>query len=155
MEDLDDALKTGKEMTTIAPLRRRLRTRLRRYETAAPPVDRALRNTRVLARRAVAALHAGESPPAGFSPVLRELADAVLILRDELAAGHPPDGARAAILEAAARLDGVSTARAGLSTAAMIAQLRSIVVDLLEATGTDRETALAALPPLTRPADGH
>ncbi|GIH79396.1 FUSC family protein [Planobispora longispora] len=155
VEDLDDALKTGKEMTTIAPLRRRLRTRLGRYETAAPPVDRALRNTRVLVRRAVAALHAGETPPASFSPVLRELAAAVLTLRDELAAGHPPDGARAAIMEAAARLDGVPTALAGFSTAAMIAQLRSIVVDLLEATGTDRETALAALPPLTRPADGH
>ncbi|GGK94834.1 hypothetical protein Ppa06_49190 [Planomonospora parontospora subsp. parontospora] len=151
VEAFGQALETGREITAIAPLRRRRRQRFLRYETAWTPVDHALRNMRVLSRRAVVALSQAESPPAALPAALRELAGAVLLFRDELAAGRPPDGARAAVMGAAARLAEMPPGRSGLSTDAMTAQLRSVVVDLLEATGADREAAVAALPPLPPP----
>ncbi|GIH92828.1 aromatic acid exporter family protein [Planobispora siamensis] len=151
VDDLDTALKTGREIASIAPTRRRLRRQLLRYETAAEPVDHALRNTRVLTRRAVVALAEGEQPPAAISLTLRELADAVLLFRDELAAGERPSGTREAVTGAAARLRDVPVEGTGLSTGAMTAQLRSVVVDLLLATGLDHETAAASLPPRPRP----
>ncbi|GIH99436.1 hypothetical protein Pta02_14450 [Planobispora takensis] len=150
VDDLGTAVKTEREITSISPMRRRLRRQLLRYETAAEPIDHALRNTRVLTRRAVVALSEGERPPAAISLALRELADAALLFRDELAAGGRPSGTREAVTGAAARLRDVPTEGAGLSTGTMTAQLRSVVVDLLLATGLDHETAAAALPPLPR-----
>ncbi len=146
VEEFRTALKMGREIATISPLRRRQRHELARYEEASVPVDHALRNTRVLTRRAIVALSGAETTPPSFSPSLRALAAATSLLRDELAAGKDPAGARTAILEVADGLGGDLADRAGFSGDVMTAQLRSIVVDLLQATGADRETAIAALP---------
>lgn len=141
------ALDTGREIATLSPVRRRRRRReLALYETTGVPVDHALRNTRVLTRRAIVALSREEPLPPGLSSSLRSLAKAVVLLRDELAAGRDPAGARAAILGVAAHMNEGGTGRTGFSGDVMTAQLRSIIVDLLQATGADRETAIAALP---------
>ncbi|MBG0817096.1 FUSC family protein [Planomonospora sp. ID82291] len=151
VEAFGRALETGREITAIAPLRHRRRERFLRYDTASTPVDLALRNMRVLSRRALVALSQAESPPAALPTALRELAGAVLLFRDELEAGLPPEGTRAAVTKAAALLSEMPPGRAGLSTDAMTAQLRSVIVDLLEATGADREAAAAVLPPIAPP----
>ncbi|GAA3469600.1 FUSC family protein [Nonomuraea roseola] len=146
VEQLSEALQTGREIATISPVRRRhRRLLLLRYENAARPVDHALRNTRVLARRALVALDQGASVPVGLAPALRQLSAAVLLLRDELASGREPAGAREAIAAVAAAQTGDRT---GFSADVMTAQLRSIIVDLFQATGADRESAAASLPPL-------
>lgn len=153
IENFRAALKTGQEIATISPLRRRQRRELARYETASVPVDHALRNTRVLARRTIAALSRAEATPPALSRSLRALAAATSLLRDELAAGHEPSEARTAILDVADHLGDdlgdESADRSGFSSDVMTAQLRSIIVDLLRATGADRETAIAALPQQT------
>ncbi|MFC4056822.1 aromatic acid exporter family protein [Planomonospora corallina] len=154
MEAFGKALETGREITAISPLRHRRRQRFLRYETALTPLDHALRNLRVLCRRAVVALGQREVQPPLLARALRELADAALLFRDELAAGKPPDGTAATVLKVASRLGEVPAGRSGLSTDAMIAQLRSVVVDLLVAAGLDREAATAALPPPAHPAGG-
>ncbi|GAA2869313.1 aromatic acid exporter family protein [Streptosporangium fragile] len=153
VEEFRDALRTGKEITAISPLRRRWRERLLRYEKAGAPVDHALRNTRVLTRRTIVALREKETPPPTLSRALHALAEAALLLRDELAAGRDPAAARTAVLDVARHLSGDASGRSGFSADAMTAQLRSIIVDLLQATGTDRDTAVAALPPRNTPAD--
>ncbi|MEU6710434.1 FUSC family protein [Nonomuraea sp. NPDC046802] len=145
VEEFRQALETSREIATISPLHRHRRTRLEGYEKAAVPLDHALRNARVLARRAIVALD-GSSPLPPWLPVaLRELADATQVLRAELAAGETPEQAARAIMSVASRQ---GSERWGFSADVMIAQLRSIIVDLLQATGTEREEAVAALPPL-------
>jgi len=150
IEDFKDALKAGKEIATIAPIRWHRRNELDHYREAAVPVDYALRNTRVLARRALAALRDGEQVPDILPDVLRAYADAVDLLRTELARGDRPEGARKAVRDAARTATTNELGGDGFSTRVVLAQIRSVAVDLLQATGLSRADAVAALPPLTR-----
>jgi len=141
VDALADAVDAGFEITAIAPLRRRHRGELARLRAAVRPVDLALRNARVLARRGDAALRDGERPDADLIAVLRRLAEAVGVLRRELTTGESTDGARVALLDTAA---GVPARGGGYSAEVVVAQLRSMLVDLLGATGMDRDEAVAA-----------
>ncbi|MCF6476106.1 aromatic acid exporter family protein [Nonomuraea sp. MG754425] len=152
VEEFRQALATSREIATISPLHRHRRPRLEAYEKAAVPLDHALRNARVLARRAIVALDGSSELPPWLPRALRELAEATLLLRDELATGLPPERSGRAILSVAAYQE---ARRWGFSADVMIAQLRSIVVDLLQATGTERAEAVAALPPLDFPPEPH
>lgn len=148
VEEFRDALDAGGEIATIAPIRWRRRGELERYRAAADPVDFALRNVRVLLRRMRAALADGESVPDGLCEVLDELATATELLRDELAAGKDPEAARRAASAAARAASGELLGRGGFSMGVVVAQIRSIAVDLLVAAGVNREDARAALPRL-------
>ncbi|MFD7657981.1 aromatic acid exporter family protein [Actinosynnema sp. NPDC059797] len=149
VNEFRSALKTGGEIAAIAPIRWRSRHDLGRYETAAAPLDYALRNTRVLARRALAALRDGEQAPEVLPGVLREYAAAVDLLRTELGRGEEPKRARTAVCEAA-RATTQQLGGEGFSTRVVLAQVRSVAVDLLQATGLSRAEAAESLPPLTR-----
>jgi uncharacterized membrane protein YgaE (UPF0421/DUF939 family) len=146
IEELREALRAGKEITFISPLHWRWRRQLLRYETASAPVDHAIRNTRVLARRTMVALREREPTPESFPEAASALARATLLLRDELAAGRDPAMARAAVLALIDHASVTPCGRAGFSADVMTAQLRSIIVDLLLAAGADRDTAVSALP---------
>lgn len=149
IDDFRAALQAGGEIATIAPIRWRRRDELGRYQAAAVPIDLALRNTRVLARRALAALRDGEVLPEILPDVLRSYADAVDLLRTELAQGGEPEKARAAIREAASAATAHQLGGDGLSTKVVLAQVRSTAVDLLQATGLNRAEAVESLPPLS------
>ncbi|MFD8530954.1 aromatic acid exporter family protein [Streptosporangium canum] len=151
VEEFEAALENSKEIIMISPLRRHHRARLTRYETAAVPVDLALRNARVLVRRTLAALGEASPPPAALAELLREVSEAALLLQLELGAGREPMLARQALLAVAAR---ERPKNLGFSANVIIAQLRSIAVDLLEATGMDHDAASAALTPLNEPSEG-
>src|SRR5436305_5212381 len=89
-----DALAAAREAATLAPVFWRSRGPLAQYIDAAVHIDHALRNGRVLVRRTVALLRDGEEVPAPLVDALRQLADAVVLLRDDLAAGNEPVRAR-------------------------------------------------------------
>src|SRR5207248_8021321 len=89
-----NALAGAQEAATLAPVRWRSRGPLAQYLDAAEHVDHALRNARVLARRTVALLRDGEGVPDGLVDALDGLADAVTLLRDELAGGVEPERSR-------------------------------------------------------------
>ncbi|MET8336977.1 FUSC family protein [Streptosporangium canum] len=150
VEEFEAALENSKEIIMISPLRRHHRARLTRYETAAVPVDLALRNARVLVRRTLAALGEASPPPAALAELLREVSEAALLLQLELGAGREPMLARQALLAVAAR---ERPKNLGFSANVIIAQLRSIAVDLLEATGMDHDAASATLTPLNEPSE--
>ncbi|MEV4187402.1 FUSC family protein [Streptosporangium canum] len=150
VEEFEAALENSKEIIMISPLRRHHRARLTRYETAAVPVDLALRNARVLVRRTLAALGEASPPPAALAELLREVSEAALLLQLELGAGREPMLARQALLALAAR---ERPKNLGFSANVIIAQLRSIAVDLLEATGMDHDAASATLTPLNEPSE--
>ncbi|MFF0321833.1 aromatic acid exporter family protein [Nonomuraea angiospora] len=151
VEEFEHALETAKEITMISPLHWHRKARLARYETAAVPVDLAMRNARVLSRRTLASLGEASPPPTALAEALREVSEAALLLQLELGAGREPTLARQALLAVAARErpDGL-----GFSAHVIIAQLRSVVVDLLQATGMEHEAATDSLTPLDEPAAG-
>lgn len=152
IDDYKAALVTGSEIAKIAPIRWRAKDELRRYQTAAGPVDYAIRNTRVLARRSMAALKADERIPDGVPEVLTDYADAVDCLRGELEKGKTPSQTREAVRDAARHLTARRLGGDGFSSKVVLAQIRSVAVDLLQATGLSRAEAMEALPPLSPPA---
>ncbi|MGW1682423.1 FUSC family protein [Saccharopolyspora sp. NPDC002376] len=148
VEEFRTALEAGQEIAKFAPIRWRRRGDLERYDTAATPIDRALRNTRVLARRALAALRDGEPVPRPLPGLLEELAGAVVLLRDELANGVDPLQTREAARSVAKKSTVELLGEGDFSMQVVVMQVRSIAVDLLQATGLSRTEAIAALPPL-------
>ena len=153
IDDYKTALQTGREITRIAPIRWRSKDELKRYQTAAGPVDYAIRNTRVLARRTMAALKADERIPDGVPDVLKDYADAVDCLKGELEKNKEPKLTREAVRDAARVLTARRLGGDGFSSKVVLAQIRSVAVDLLQATGLSRSEAMEALPPLSPPAD--
>ncbi|WP_092928882.1 FUSC family protein [Actinopolyspora alba] len=148
VEELRSALTTGDEIARYAPIRWRNRGELEHYQTAATPVDRALRNTRVLARRALAALRDEEPVPDPVPGMLEELAGVVVLLRDELADGSEPLRTREAARSVARRTTVRLVSETDFSMQVVVLQIRSITVDLLQATGLSRSEALNSLPSL-------
>lgn len=141
----DEAVTTGEEISRLSPLRRRQRDELARHRRALIGVDRASRNARVLVRRVSAALDDGREVPTEIADALERLAVILAISGVRIASDPPP--------ELVAKLREVATGlvvdRAGGGTWAgtvAIAQLRSIVVDLLTATGMPLREARAMLP---------
>ncbi|GAA0388830.1 aromatic acid exporter family protein [Microbispora corallina] len=149
VEAFQQALETGREVAAISPLRWRRRRSLDRYLSAGTPLDHALRNARVLARRTLAALRDGERIPPEVVEGLRLMTGAVRLLEEELAGTRPPGESRRVALAAAEAVGPVLTGGAGLSTHVVAAQVRSMSVDFLRATGTDTAAATAALPPVS------
>ena len=91
---LREALDVGHETTVWAPTRRRARIELEPYAVAVSSIDHAVRNTRVLARRALSAIEQDDRVPEAAIAAVRELASAVAELALDLA-----DASRASELE--------------------------------------------------------
>jgi uncharacterized membrane protein YgaE (UPF0421/DUF939 family) len=140
-----DALAGAREAATLAPVFWRSRGPLALYIDAAVHVDHALRNARVLARRTVALLRDGEEVPPGLVDALRQLAEAVIALRDDLAAGNEPVRARELTLAAVRLAADMYRAGVGFSGGVVVAQIRTIATDLLLATGLPRPVVEKAI----------
>lgn len=157
VDDLRAALETAGEIAMIAPSRWRERPRLERFVTLIAPADAALQNTRVLVRRAGAAIRAGEEMPPALCEAVDELAEAVRLLSTELAEGRGLGASRCRMQNVARSASEGLIGIGGMSRGVVLAQLRSTVVDLLQATGMARTDAVAVLPahPETSHVDGH
>jgi uncharacterized membrane protein YgaE (UPF0421/DUF939 family) len=146
MRELQAAADEGISVVASSPFRRRHRGQVRRMAELVEPLDRAMRNTRVLVRRVAVAIYHREQLPRAYALLCSDLADAV----DEMAAilerGEIASGARAALVRI-----GVGTAEVervtDLSAEVVLAQIRSIIVDLLQITGLDTIEATDAIPP--------
>jgi uncharacterized membrane protein YgaE (UPF0421/DUF939 family) len=146
IDELRAALRGGREVTRVAPLRRRRRRVLRRFQELAERTDYAMRNARVLVRRAYTALCDDEPAAPELADLLGELAGAVRVLTDQLGREGRRERAREPVLDvvrhARALPDGWAP---GPSEQVIAAQLRSIALDLLQATGMTRAEALVAM----------
>lgn len=138
-----EALATGRDITRLSPLRRDTAHVWERQSELSSGVDRATRNLRVLVRRVLFALGDGDPLPPALPALLDELAGALQLMAADL--DGPQDRAIAALTEVGGRLD-PQLLGGGLSAAVAVGQLRSAVVDLLEACGVDPLRARAALP---------
>jgi uncharacterized membrane protein YgaE (UPF0421/DUF939 family) len=149
IDDFRDALRTAREILVLSPLHRRRRHVLRSYLDAVEPLDHALRNCRVLLRRTRSALVDDEPVPADLVDGLRDLAHASELLAENL--GGATSAVRAALRDAASTVDADSLAHGGFSGQVIAAQLRSVAVDLLQATGLRHDEARALLPTIGHP----
>ncbi|MGN6252322.1 MAG: FUSC family protein [Marmoricola sp.] len=145
--ELRTAAEEGLSVVASSPFRRRHKEPLRRLIDLVEPLDFALRNTRVLARRVAVATYRGESVPDSYADLLDRLAGAVDEIAAELAARRMPVAVRPHLLELARRSSQLEHSPE-LSAEVILAQTRSIIADLLALTGLDPVAATDALPAL-------
>lgn len=157
IEGLRSSLSGGREISRYSPLYRFARDRFDRLAAAADPIDNALRNIRVLARRSLSLVLDDEILDPRLVDEVEKLSHAVDVLRRMVLAdpGQHPDRADAArvlrSVAAGARPELVEGA--GISATVVLAQIRSLTVDLLQVAGLRRISAIATLPPtVPRPA---
>jgi uncharacterized membrane protein YgaE (UPF0421/DUF939 family) len=151
IDALRSAVAGGREISRISPLYWNARPRLDLIRTAVDPIDNAVRNTRVLLRRALTLVRDDEILDPRIVEEVEELGKAIEVVRQYLLSdpGAQPDAAEATrVLRRVAKgatidlVDG-----AGLSAHVVFAQVRSIVVDLMQVCGVRRLSAMALLPP--------
>jgi uncharacterized membrane protein YgaE (UPF0421/DUF939 family) len=146
IRELQAAADEGLSVIASSPFRRRHTGQVRRMAELVEPLDRALRNTRVLVRRVAVANYHRERLPRAYALLCEDLADAADEMADALSRDEMASKVRRALLEI-----GKGTAEvehsANLSADVMLAQIRSIIVDLLQITGLDVVEATDALPP--------
>ena len=144
IDDFKIAVQMAEEIVTIAPIRWRCRPQLERYVALVAPAEDAFRNTRVLIRRAVAALRDGEPLPDALWEAIGLLADAAELLSTELAQGNEPTAVRCDLRSVASAIGWDLIGDSSPSASVVLGQLRSTTVDLLQATGMTKDEALTA-----------
>ena len=149
IRELQDAADEGLSVVASSPFRIRHKGNLRRMVELVDPLDRALRSTRVLVRQTTVAAYHRREVPRSYSVLAFDLADAADIVAAELAANQMAIGARPALL-AVGNATGLVERTDLLTAEVVLAQLRSVVVDLLMLTGLDQMESTDALPPPPR-----
>lgn len=151
-----DSAKVGREASTLSPLLWGSRRRVRSLERILGPVDNAVRNVRVLARRSRVLTEDGDTVSDEQIEIISELSGILLSFSELYERGAEVSeaveipnivnqlrrlGARANMSLVKGRV---------LSAHVVLAQTRSIIVDLLEICGMSRPSSLAVLAPTSR-----
>ncbi|PSK92992.1 uncharacterized membrane protein YgaE (UPF0421/DUF939 family) [Haloactinopolyspora alba] len=140
------ALEGANEVAKIAPVRWRKKGHLRDYLDAAVPLDHMSRNVRVLCRHVIGLLRRGEPVPQVLPQSLRALGGALRLLRLDLERGDEPGESRTSAVAAARMATEALEHTGGFSGQVVVAQVRSLAVDVLHATGLGRDEAQELLP---------
>lgn len=152
---LREELEGGYQIARLSPPRRRHLGHLGYYVAAADQLDLAARDTRVLARAAVALVREKGAASGELAEAILGLALAVEALAGNLERpGHTLDEARQFALGAAGEATSVLQKSNDLETSALVAQIRSTAIDLLQAAGMESSEALEALREASRPSSG-
>ncbi len=145
MAVLDDAAAEGLAVVRYSPFLRTQRRNMVDLFDLVDPLDRLTRNVRVLARRAAVLLWHADDMPETYLVLLEQTAGQIRGCADELADGRLPVAIRERVIRLGAeqsQLDLVNS----ISAVVVLAQLRSILVDLLEISGMSYADARDALP---------
>lgn len=142
-----DATRYAHDLARVSPAARRHRAELARLVDCAVLTDRAVRNSRVLARRAGPVVEDGTAAPTVARDTER-VARAVDELADAFGSGRDPVRARADLLAVAHDLDPHAAADEGWQAQSLVLLLRSLVVDVLQVSGADPAQAHEVLPEL-------
>jgi hypothetical protein len=104
-----------------------------------------MRSTRVLVRKVTVVVGRGEKLPPGYSALMEDLADATDVIARALSENASPEVGQKALLAVAVGTSHLPRTP-NLVTETVLAQLRSVVVDLLQLTGLDVDEAISAMP---------
>ncbi|MGW6279662.1 FUSC family protein [Kribbella sp. NPDC055071] len=145
LDDLRSAAAEGVAVVRLSPFRRRHRGRVQEIADLVIPLDRAIRNIRVLVRRCAVSVWRDEEMPAEYPMLLERLADGTRLIAESL---FEPQAETAAhrVLGELGRRTAEMPLPTGLSAVVVLGQMRSTVVDLLELTGTSYDEARKLVP---------
>lgn len=146
LRELRTASDEGLSVLTSSPFSRRHRHGVRAMADLVAPLDRALGSTRVLVRRITVAVSHGESLPTEYVELFTELADAADVMARAMAENASPSIGRPGLLRVALHVADLPRT-ASLATETVLAQTRSVMLDLLQVSGLDVDAATAAIPP--------
>jgi uncharacterized membrane protein YgaE (UPF0421/DUF939 family) len=135
LANLREALTHGEETVRLAPSQWRERGRIERYAQAAPQIEFAMRNARVLARAGVRAVDLEPSIPDGLIAAVRHLAAAARGLEPALEGHHAEAAARASAVLAAGEATRSIDEGMGFAINVLVGQVRATATDLLRALG--------------------
>jgi uncharacterized membrane protein YgaE (UPF0421/DUF939 family) len=138
---LEDAITAGREISLLAPLRWGKRGALGQYLEGYDHIGRAMRDARGLVRRSVTALRDNEPVPPPLIDAIHSLSNATSWLHQEYAHEKRPDASRAAIMRAVRAAAEAYISGVGFSGSVVVAQIRSMASDLLQAGGMDQKEA--------------
>jgi len=147
VDELRLAADEGLAVVRSSPFRVRHKGSVRRLADYVEPLDLALRNTRVLVRRVSVAVYRRASLPASYAMLCDDLADVVDEMAEELRADRTPESVQPRLV-ALAHATSAAERSHDLSAEVVLAQLRSIVADLLRLTGMGSLESTDAIPPL-------
>lgn len=145
MAGVDGATEEGVAVVRYSPFLRKQRTHMDDLSALAEPLDRLTRNVRVMARRSAVALWAEEEVPSGYLQLMDRVIEAVSECSGELAAGRLPEQTRDRVLAIGSTQEHLELVNS-VSAVVILAQLRSVLVDLLEISGMPYAEARAHLP---------
>ncbi len=134
---LRDALTLGEETVRLAPTQWSERGRIERYVAAAPQVEFAMRNARVLARAGVRAIELEPRISELLIAAIRDLAIATRQLERALEHHGSGEDARASVLKASQEATLALEEGMGFAIDVLVGQARSISTDLLRALGIE------------------
>ena len=145
LSTLQDLADDGLAVVRQSPFRRGQLPAVQGIVDLLRPLDRAIRNIRVLVRRCTVAIREGEDVPKAYIDLVDDLASITSDMAAELDQRELPGRSRPELRDLAERSCYV-TAHPSLSSEVIRAQVRSAIVDLLMVTGLSHEEALAFVP---------
>ncbi|WP_420114667.1 FUSC family protein [Pseudactinotalea sp.] len=145
LQELDEAATEGIAVVRSSPFRRKQRGQVEAYADLAAPLDRMVRNLRVLARRAAVVTWRGNEVPTAYLSLMDDVAQVMEFMAGEMFAGRLPTAARTRLEKLGLESSHLPMAPS-LSAVVILAQTRSMIADLLELIGVDAATARAAIP---------
>ncbi|WP_148613442.1 FUSC family protein [Nocardioides rubriscoriae] len=142
---LQSAADEGMAVVASSPFRIRHRPGIRRVADIVDPLDRALRSTRVLVRQVAVSAYRRRPVPHAYAVLAGDLAATVDRMVADLRDDRMPDDQRDGLV-AIGRATGEVERADEMTAEVVLAQLRSVVVDLLMLTGLGQLEATDALP---------
>lgn len=140
LELIQEAAAEGLAVVRHSPFRRRQLGSALAYAELTEPLDRASRNLRVLARRSLVAVWQGDQVPTAYLDLLETTAGQAERVALDLHEGKLPIAARKGLITAAQESSQLQVT-GGINAIVILAQARSMLVDLLELTGLEYAVA--------------
>lgn len=144
LDNWEKTVRNARQVITVNPTMRADRTEVGRLARASVLADRAVRNARVVARKAESVVEAGPRPDLALS--LDALASGLRLLALDLGRGDVPDLSQGRLAASAGTLDPDDYAVDGWPTQTLVSVLRSLVVDVLQIAGMSAADARGQLP---------
>lgn len=144
VDEMHSILRGARETVRVSPAMRRFKGHVTELDKIAVVVDRAVRNARVMCRRAIPLVETHTHLPV-LADLIEQAADSCVELRSSVAAGFPAPEARARLVDLAHKLGPEAAELRGGSVVTLVVLLRSLTVDLLQATGESSKSARAHL----------
>jgi len=145
LDTLRSASAEGVAVVRMSPFRRQHRGRVQQIADLVVPLDRAIRNIRVLVRRAAVSVWRDEPVPASYPGLLDDLAVGARLIADSLFEPAAAETAVRVLGELGARTSAVP-ATSSLASMVLLGQVRSTIVDLVTLTGATYDEARDLVP---------